>query len=174
MIRYRLRLFWVFLFIFLSQQGLAADFPFVPRGIWTSGSLCTAKNPDFKKYAYKERIAKCHRSVSSAQKRRIYEKYKVPSKCRRHYTIDHFIPLSMGGTNEPDNLWPEHKNIKATRQDLEFDVFLELRDGRITQETAIDIIIQEKTNPPIKEVEVDSCMRIHINPKLPLVVGAQH
>jgi hypothetical protein len=114
----------------------------------TYGDLCTAQSPDFVGYRYQEKIAYCVRNVSRAEKARIYEIYHIPRKCRHEYTIDHFLPLSMGGSNQPQNLWPEHHNVKATRQDLEQDLFEELSSGQITQEEALREIVEAKTHPP--------------------------
>jgi hypothetical protein len=85
------------------------------------------------------------RNVSSETKAKIYDLYKIPLHCRYRYTIDHFIPLSIGGDNSPANLWPEHKLVKKTRMSLEEDLFEELKQGTITQKEAIEQIIQTKT-----------------------------
>jgi hypothetical protein len=126
-------------------------FPFTPDESLTSGSLCTTHDPDFQEFRYREKIAYCKRSVSSSDKEKIYRTYGVSQKCRKEYTIDHFIPLSVGGTNRPDNLWPEPKSIKALRKDLEIELFKAIRDGRITQDEAIEKIRDAKFNPPVND-----------------------
>ena len=137
----------------------ALDFPHVPNEEWTKGSLCTIEDPDFESYAYVEQIAKCRRNVTSAQKKSIYSRYGVPENCRAQYTIDHFIPLSMGGTNNPDNLWPEHKSVKETRMDLEYEVYLELKEGAIKQDNAIETVVTEKVTPTAKSLPKINCYR---------------
>ena len=131
-----------------SPVAMAFDFPEKPDPQMTSGDLCDENDPDFEGYRYKEKIAYCVRNVSFEDKKRIYEAYGVPENCRSQYTIDHFYPLSMGGNNQDANLWPEHKNVKATRQQLEQDLFEEIKEGKITQRKALEIILNEKMNPP--------------------------
>ena len=130
--------------------ALADIHPVVPDPDMTPGELCDTKDPDFKEYRYREKIPYCQRDVSRARKTQIYLNYSVSLKKRNQYTIDHFIPLSIGGDNSDENLWPEHKEIKKLRQNLELDVFESLRDGYITQEEAIEMIIEAKLNPPLE------------------------
>jgi hypothetical protein len=139
---------YVTLLALLIFQTAALAFPLAPNPNETTGDLCTRKNPDFKEYRYGEHIPYCNRNVSGGTKSAIYREYGIPAKCKSRYTIDHFIPLSLGGSNEPSNLWPEHKNVKATRPDLEMELYVALRNGEITQQEAIDQIIQQKMNPP--------------------------
>ncbi|MGE3683668.1 MAG: HNH endonuclease [Bdellovibrionales bacterium] len=127
-----------------------ADFPTKPNPEITTGDFCRPENPDFHEYRRygSEQIAYCHRNVSRFTKKQIYGKYRVPARCRRDYTVDHFVPLSMGGSNEPENLWPEHHNVKAARQDLEQNVFNQLREGYLSQSEAVEIVVHAKMNPP--------------------------
>lgn len=129
------------------------NFPFVPDPEMTTGSVCTPDNRDFERYRYEEQIAYCKRNVSRAIKQEIYRAYGVSSHCQKDYTIDHLIPLSIGGTNGIDNLWPEHKSIKALRKDLELDLYKKISQSQITQEEAIRIIRNAKWAPPISRPE---------------------
>jgi hypothetical protein len=117
----------------------------------TTGSTCTTSDPDFDRLRYGEQIPYCARNVSREEKALIYEAYGVPSRCRKEYTIDHFIPLSLGGTNHRDNLWPEAKSIKALRQDLELDLYKKMSQGQVTQAEAIKIIVDAKLRPPVNQ-----------------------
>jgi hypothetical protein len=117
----------------------------VPRQDLTYGRLCSVRNPDFESYRYTERIPYCERNVSKEQREKIYNRYRIPVSCRGRYTIDHFIPLSIGGDNSDANLWPEHKLVKATRPQLEQELYLALSWGRIAQKNAIELIVREKT-----------------------------
>ena len=125
-------------------------FPFTPDENVTTGSLCSTGDSDFEEFRYAEQIPYCKRSVSSSDKDRIYRHYGVPQKCRKEYTIDHFIPLAIGGTNRSDNLWPEPKSIKALRKNLELELFQAVSAGRMTQAEAIERIREAKLNPPIR------------------------
>jgi hypothetical protein len=129
--------------VFVSASALA--FPLTPNPQWTTGEVCTPDNRDFREYRYGEKIPYCVRNVSSETKAKIYDLYKIPLHCRYRYTIDHFIPLSVGGDNSPANLWPEHKLVKQTRMSLEEDLFEGLKAGTILQKDAINEIVKIKT-----------------------------
>ncbi|MBV9390031.1 MAG: HNH endonuclease [Chroococcidiopsidaceae cyanobacterium CP_BM_ER_R8_30] len=47
------------------------------------------------------------RAVSSEEKQQVYREYGISNRRPREYTIDHLIPLELGGSNEIRNLWPE-------------------------------------------------------------------
>lgn len=136
---------FVIVWIVVSFSIFAPSYPRVPRQDLTYGQLCSARNPDFEGYRYTERIPYCERNVSREQKEKIYNLYRIPVNCRGRYTIDHFIPLSIGGDNSDANLWPEHKLVKATRPQLEQELFVALSRGQITQKNAIELIVREKT-----------------------------
>jgi len=120
------------------------SYPLNPDEQMTPGELCDYNDGDYQTERYQERIPYCKRNVSSYQKRRIYEEYHIPSKCRSNYTIDHLIPLSIGGNNSDENLWPEHKMVKATRQNLELEIFQAVSAGKMTQKQAVEIILKVK------------------------------
>ena len=131
----------------------ASAFPSTPKN--PIGSLCDTTDSDFYEYRYEEGIPYCVRSVSSNHKKRIYKKYKISKKCRHKYTIDHTIPLALGGNNSTKNLWPEHKSIKALRQNLEVYLYRQILNGEISQENAVQTILWAKNNPPLEEIELD-------------------
>ncbi len=135
----------------LSAAATDLAFPHVPNEKLTPGEFCTRQDPDYLGDAYPEKIAKCDRDVIYATKQKVYDLYSVKQSCRVNYTIDHFIPLSIGGNNEIGNLWPEHKAVKALRQNLELNLFQELRDGKISQAEAVRRIREAKTKPPISK-----------------------
>lgn len=125
----------------------AFDYPDRPNPEMTDGDLCNKNDPDFVEYRYAEKIPYCNRNVWQEQKRRIFEQYGIPEHCRSQYTIDHLIPLALGGSNAPNNLWPEHRNVKATRKYLEQNLYFMMENGEITQRKAIKIILEDKNNP---------------------------
>jgi hypothetical protein len=131
------------------QQAPTLAFPFIPDSQSTPGSLCSKRDRDYKQDRYTEKIPYCGRNVASSLKRDIYDDYGISPNCRKEYTIDHFIPLAIGGSNRRENLWPEHKSIKALRQNLEMDVYNEIRTGAISQAEALQIIVEAKLNPPV-------------------------
>jgi len=141
--------------IFTSQFTFAATSiattlsPRTPDPEYTSGELCSEQDADFAGYRYEQKIVYCERNVTTEMKNEIYEYYRVPVAQRHNYTIDHFIPLSIGGNNNYKNLWPEHKKIKQTRLNLEQVLYEAVRDNRMSQEEAIHKIIEAKMNPPL-------------------------
>jgi len=134
---------WLIL-LFVSSYSLA--FPKIPDVKITYGDLCTNKNSDFVEYRYSEKIPYCKRNVSSNRKNKIYNDYKIPVSERKNFTIDHLIPLSIGGSNKNSNLWAEHLILKKQRGTLELDLYLSLKSGIITQKEAINKIICSKFN----------------------------
>ena len=125
-------------------RSIVEKYPTIPNREETPGHLCTTKNPDFKEYRYSEKIPYCQRNVNTDRKKFIYDNYKIAENERNQYTIDHLVPLSIGGSNEIKNLWPEHKNVKAERPTLEVDTYKALEAGEITQKDAIEIILNAK------------------------------
>ncbi len=145
---------------FFLSINPAFSFPWVPDPEMTQGDLCSKNDPDFEKYEYQEKIPRCQRNVSSSRREKIYDKYNISPDCRHRYTVDHFIPLALGGNNADINLWPEHVLVKATRPLLELELYLALEHGEINQEEAIDIVVREKTkeNKSIKSTKnKDEC-----------------
>lgn len=131
--------------------------PIVPKPS-SQGSICTEQSADFAEFRYQENIPYCRRSVSKALKEKLYRTYGIPESCRSNYTIDHFYPLSLGGDNQPQNLWPEHKTIKATRSNLEMALYTQISRGLILQAAALTQVRDAKLNPDTTAIEhVDSC-----------------
>lgn len=48
-----------------------------------------------------------HRHVTSAQRHRIFVRYRIPYRLHSRYELDHLIALELGGSNADRNLWPE-------------------------------------------------------------------
>lgn len=51
--------------------------------------------------------AREHRHVPRYLRDQIYTRYGIPRGQRRPYVIDHRVPLELGGTNDPSNLFPQ-------------------------------------------------------------------
>lgn len=51
------------------------------------------------------------RDVSESLKNEVYESYGVYSREPYEYEIDHYVPLSIGGSNDVSNLFPEKYNM---------------------------------------------------------------
>jgi len=152
----RLGLGWVVAVAWsLSVNAVAADrrgttpaFPQSPDPVLTPGSLCS--RPVQKRYA--EGIPYCARDVSSALKKEIMQRYdqvlgyQVTRMNRQAFKIDHFIPLCMGGSNEPNNLWPQHQSVYTITDDLEHEACSKMLQGKMTQADAVQMIREAKLN----------------------------
>lgn len=46
-------------------------------------------------------------SVSQAEIDAVYAAYSIPSGSSSSYPVDHLVPLLLGGSNDPANLWPQ-------------------------------------------------------------------
>ena len=144
-----------FLVLFLLVPVLAFSYPLTPNKGQTPGSVCSEKHPDYDERRYPEQIPHCNRNVEFETKQAIYDWYKIPAPERKDYTIDHLIPLSIGGDNDAKNLWPEHRAVKQTRPHLEEQLHRLVSDGRITQKEAIARILKAKFSPKAGEEEFE-------------------
>ena len=55
---------------------------------------------------------------------------------KRHYVIDHLIPLEVGGSNDITNLWPQRKGDAEQKDKLENELHARVCDGAIDVSTA--------------------------------------
>ena len=148
--------------LFLSQQIAFATpvgnlIPVTPDVEKTPGDLCSEDDKDFLEHRYSEKMPYCVRKVAQWQKDRIYKQYNIPEKCRHRYTVDHLVPLAVGGNNAFENLWPEHVLVKKTRQELEQELYLEVDKGLMKSKEARDIIFRAKIELQLDLSDVDGC-----------------
>ncbi len=126
-----------------------AQFPSSPDPKITPGSLCQTPNA----YRYPEKIAYCSRDVKGAEKDAIIHEYdadlgySVAKMDRQKFKIDHYFPLCMGGSNNSDNLWPQHESIYALTDPLEPAVCGKMAKGVLKQAEAVELIKRAKANP---------------------------
>ena len=139
------------LVVILFTINLCFAFPLTPNKEITYGTLCTKSDPDFKELRYPEQIPYCNRNVDYNTKIRIYESYNIPLKDKDQYTIDHLIPLALGGSNSIHNLWPEHKSLRDGRVDpngvkYEYFYYEQMKNGKMKQKEAINKLLTNKFN----------------------------
>lgn len=114
-----------------------------PDASYTPGHLCSPSDPNFKEYRYAEHIPYCNRNVTQDMKLTIAQHYGVPQTDWSGYEFDHLIPLAIGGDSSIDNLWPQpHGDPDGSngKDKLEEYLYLQMRDGKITQAAAVQQI----------------------------------
>src|SRR5271157_2904996 len=81
-----------------------------PNKDLTGGSVRTV-NPDEACGHAKE-----HRGpMFSARRDEVLARYRLPPGAHPDYEIDHLIPLCLGGSDDPSNLWPQpRRSIEGT------------------------------------------------------------
>lgn len=125
-----------------------AGFPTSPHPELTPGSLC--ESPTAKRYP--EGIPYCARKVASELKAEIMREYdqtlgyRIQAMNRGAFKIDHYIPLCMGGSNRPDNLWPQHESVFNVTDPLEGLACDKMAQGKLRQAAAVSIIREAKAN----------------------------
>jgi hypothetical protein len=133
-----------------QPQGRSDErFPTHPHTDVTPGSLCERAS----ELRYPEHIKYCNRDVDGALKAQLFVMYdqkfgyETRSMNRADFKIDHLIPLCMGGSNQSDNLWPQHESIYQHTDPLEPFLCETLAAGKIKQAEAVQIILTIKQSP---------------------------
>jgi hypothetical protein len=95
----------------------------------TTDSLCHKKLPD--------------RTVTAAQKNRVYAKYGIAVAARKWYVLDDLLPREVGGLNAEANLWPEPKLEAQSKDRVEDQMHRDICAERITIPQALDYFRKE-------------------------------
>ncbi|QLY27154.1 HNH endonuclease signature motif containing protein [Bdellovibrio sp. KM01] len=141
-------LFVLFAILVASVTSHAQEqFPIGPDHNLTPGSLCSRPS----EHRYPEGINYCERDVDSDVKRGRFAAYdqlgfRTRQMDRQAFKIDHYIPLCMGGSNNIDNLWPQHKSVYEITDSLEQLLCQKMAEGKLLQKDAVRIIVQAKNN----------------------------
>jgi hypothetical protein len=123
-------------------------YPTGPNPQLTPGSLCARPTA----HRYPEHIPYCDRSVSSGLKKQIIHEYdvsfgyRIEQMNRGDFKIDHYIPLCMGGSNDHDNLWPQHVSVYTVTDRLEQVLCDRMSDGELQQRDAVTLIREAKND----------------------------
>jgi hypothetical protein len=134
--------------IFSISAQAKSIYPKNPDPRLTPGSVCKQANY----YRYPERIAYCNRNVDKSEKQQVirnYEQqlgYRIDRGQRGSFKIDHLIPLCAGGSNEMDNLWPQHKTVYDITDPMEPLICEKMAEGRLKQARAIELIHRAKND----------------------------
>jgi 5-methylcytosine-specific restriction endonuclease McrA len=107
-----------------------------------NGHLCTETDLDFDGFRYKEQIPHCVRNVTTERKIAICKRDGVDNHDRSDFTVDHIIPLALGGSNSDENLWCQHHSLAVTP--LEYKSYTMLDRDEIIQSEAIEMVLAAK------------------------------
>ncbi|MEI6398818.1 MAG: hypothetical protein WCO71_08615 [Pseudomonadota bacterium] len=124
-------------------------FPEHPEASVTPGSLCENSQT----FRYPEHVKYCDRDVDPSLKAAIFVEYdkkfnfETTQMQRMAFKIDHLIPLCLGGSNNQNNLWPQHKTIYENTDPLEPFLCQVLSAGKIKQAEAVKILLEIKKSP---------------------------
>lgn len=146
-----MKIYFALLGFLASATGFCFEvsgFPTSPDQSLTPGSLCDRPNQK----RYPEGIPYCSRDVKSELKKEIMREYdaklgyRVTQMERAAFKIDHYIPLCMGGSNNQDNLWPQHVTVYNITDPLEPVFCGKMAAGRLRQADAIELLRRAKNN----------------------------
>lgn len=138
-------LFVTLVVLSFSSFAESMAYPMSPDPKLTPGALCDT--PD--RYRHPEQIPYCERNVNSFTKEIIFSNYRRIlgyrlNSDRSNFKVDHFIPLCFGGSNNEENLWPQHISISAITDPIEAIGCEKLGQGKIKQKELIDLIVKVK------------------------------
>jgi hypothetical protein len=117
--------------VVLSATVTFAADPALPDPKLTPGAVLTTDAAVICQPGYSRSV----RHTSGSLKHRVYVEYGIAPNTGR-YEIDHLIPLSIGGADTRENLWPESHDTKRWNADvkdrLENYLHAEVCAGRIS------------------------------------------
>ncbi len=132
----------------LNGYEAGTRYPDHPDEEITPGDTCD--RPSQRRYS--EGIAYCERNVKKALKDDIIRTYdrefgfRIGSMNRGDFKIDHYISLCMGGSNDRENLWPQHKSVYILTDPIEEKLCRLMAKGHMRQHEAIATIKMVKNN----------------------------
>ena len=103
----------LFVFLLSTATSAAALEVIRPNPKLTPGAILTTDAAEACRSGYSKSV----RHTSGQLKHRVYEEYGIEKKSG-HYEVDHLIPLSIGGADKIENLWPESRDTKPWNADL--------------------------------------------------------
>ncbi len=113
------------------------DFDWLSAEARMTGDLCDTADRDFDGFRYQEKIPHCKRNVSIETKRQVAHEFGIFDNYH-DFEIDHYIPLSIGGSNEPANLWPLPVPVARAKCELEGRIHTQVVKGELSQAEAIE------------------------------------
>lgn len=131
----------ILVLIILTILPNAFSYPLTPNPDLSPGEYCTIEDPDFDRFRYEEKIAYCRRNVHPRIKDEVCLRDGVEERKPR-YTVDHIIPLSLGGSNSRKNLWCQHRDIYSAP--MEYHYYTLVRDGLMSRFDAVTTLLRCK------------------------------
>jgi hypothetical protein len=99
-----MRIAVVVVFLFLSRLVLGDQpAPIRPDPKLTPGATFDVTVKDISTPGYSKKV----RHVTAEMRREVFKQYGISHYNPGDYEVDHLIPLSLGGSNSIQNLWPE-------------------------------------------------------------------
>jgi hypothetical protein len=86
------------------------------------------------------------RDVSQALKEYIYDTYNISSRAPGQYQVDHLVSLTLGGSNDIANLWPQPKEPRPgynEKNKLTNELRRRICDGRISIQEAQRVMAED-------------------------------
>lgn len=105
---------------------------------FTPGVLCSQSDRDFSEIVYPEKISRCQRNIGDEEKTAVAANYgNIPRSEWNNYEFDHLFPVCAGGSNSPENLWPQPLTEAKKKDILEVDICLAMKAGTLKQSEAV-------------------------------------
>jgi hypothetical protein len=117
-----------------------------PDSELTPGQICKASS----ERRYPEQIKYCGRHVEKDRKDEVILLYdrkwrtNLANEERDTFKIDHLIPVCVGGTNQIENLWPQHVDIGRYTDPIEPKLCFLMEHGKMKQSEAVELIKKAK------------------------------
>jgi len=85
----------------------------LPDGACTPGSVLNVSSDQVCQPGYASSV----RDVSESERDQVYAAYGIANTAPGQYEIDHLVPLSLGGSNDISNLWPQPDSANLGNQE---------------------------------------------------------